>query len=153
MNILANIIELILLFFVYIYDWILLAIETFFLFIYFRISYERVAISANYLMERTKHRPKIAIICGSGLGNEYWITKLLGLLFWFLFILIQNLILIQQLGLLIYLKMRMYFLIPKFPIFQYRLFLVTNHECCLDYLITSPSCWCKDAFMPMRVMP
>jgi len=31
------------------------------------ISYERVAISANYLMERTKHRPKIAIICGSGL--------------------------------------------------------------------------------------
>ena len=46
-------------------------IETFFVSIYFRISYERVAISANYLMERTKHRPKIAIICGSGLGNEY----------------------------------------------------------------------------------
>ena len=38
--------------------------------IYFRISYERVSISANYLMERTKHRPKIAIICGSGLGNN-----------------------------------------------------------------------------------
>ena len=24
--------------------------------------------SANYLLSRTKHRPKIAIICGSGLG-------------------------------------------------------------------------------------
>ena len=34
----------------------------------FSISYERVSVSANYLMERTMHRPKIAIICGSGLG-------------------------------------------------------------------------------------
>jgi len=34
------------------------------------LSYERVSVSANYLLERTKHRPKIAIICGSGLGVE-----------------------------------------------------------------------------------
>jgi purine-nucleoside phosphorylase len=33
------------------------------------MAYERVSASANYLLERTKHRPKIAIICGSGLGR------------------------------------------------------------------------------------
>lgn len=33
------------------------------------ISYERVSVSATYLLERTKHRPKIAIICGSGLAG------------------------------------------------------------------------------------
>ena len=39
----------------------------------FSISYERVSVSANYLLERTKHRPKIAIICGSGLGGWQFI--------------------------------------------------------------------------------
>lgn len=33
------------------------------------MSYERVSTSANFLLERTSHRPKIAIICGSGLGE------------------------------------------------------------------------------------
>ena len=29
-----------------------------------------VSVSASYLMDKTKHRPKIAIICGSGLGKS-----------------------------------------------------------------------------------
>ena len=33
------------------------------------IAFERVSESADYLMNRTKLRPKIAIICGSGLGK------------------------------------------------------------------------------------
>ncbi len=33
------------------------------------MAFERVSVSANYLMDHTEHRPKIAIICGSGLGN------------------------------------------------------------------------------------
>jgi purine nucleoside phosphorylase len=34
------------------------------------MSYERVAETATYLLERTAIRPKIAIICGSGLGKR-----------------------------------------------------------------------------------
>ena len=34
------------------------------------MAYERVSTSAKYLMDNTKHRPKIAIICGSGLGKK-----------------------------------------------------------------------------------
>ena len=34
------------------------------------IAFERVSASADYLMDRTKLRPKIAIICGSGLGKS-----------------------------------------------------------------------------------
>ncbi len=34
------------------------------------LKYERVSESANFLLRRTEHRPKIAIICGSGLGKE-----------------------------------------------------------------------------------
>ncbi len=44
----------------------------------FSISYERVSVSANYLLERTKHRPKIAIICGSGLGASFFHSSLRG---------------------------------------------------------------------------
>ena len=33
------------------------------------ISYEMVSVSASYLMGKTKHYPKIAIICGSGLAG------------------------------------------------------------------------------------
>lgn len=33
------------------------------------LSYERVSVSAEFLLKGTKHRPKIAIICGSGLGD------------------------------------------------------------------------------------
>jgi len=33
------------------------------------ISYERVTESANYILSRSVHRPKIGIICGSGLGG------------------------------------------------------------------------------------
>jgi len=33
------------------------------------ISYENVNESADYILKRTKHRPKIGIICGSGLGG------------------------------------------------------------------------------------
>ena len=33
------------------------------------IAFERVSAGADYLMDRTKLRPKIAIICGSGLGK------------------------------------------------------------------------------------
>lgn len=40
------------------------------LLIYPSLAYERVSESANYLMSKTKQRPKIAIICGSGLGKE-----------------------------------------------------------------------------------
>lgn len=36
---------------------------------YKKISYESVSVSAEYLMKRTSHRPKIAIICGSGLAG------------------------------------------------------------------------------------
>ena len=36
---------------------------------YSSMAYERVAASAKYVMERTQYRPKIAIICGSGLGK------------------------------------------------------------------------------------
>lgn len=34
------------------------------------LSYETVSETANYLLSRTKHRPKIAIICGSGLDID-----------------------------------------------------------------------------------
>ena len=37
---------------------------------YSSMAYERVAASAKYVMERTQYRPKIAIICGSGLGKN-----------------------------------------------------------------------------------
>lgn len=37
---------------------------------YSSMAYERVAASAKYVMERTQYRPKIAIICGSGLGKH-----------------------------------------------------------------------------------
>lgn len=33
------------------------------------ITFESVTETANYLLERTKYRPKIGIICGSGLGH------------------------------------------------------------------------------------
>lgn len=33
------------------------------------LSYERVSVSAEFLLKGTKHRPKIAIICGSGLAG------------------------------------------------------------------------------------
>ena len=33
------------------------------------MSFERVSASASYLLERTEHRPRIAVICGSGLGQ------------------------------------------------------------------------------------
>ena len=33
------------------------------------MDFESVSESANYLLTRTKYRPKLAIICGSGLGN------------------------------------------------------------------------------------
>jgi len=32
-------------------------------------DFNTISISANYLLERTKHRPTIGIICGSGLGS------------------------------------------------------------------------------------
>ena len=39
-------------------------------YLFISMAYERVSVSANYLMERTQRRPKIAIICGSGLGKS-----------------------------------------------------------------------------------
>ena len=36
------------------------------------MAYERVDESVKYLMDRTMYRPKIAIICGSGLGMTVW---------------------------------------------------------------------------------
>lgn len=33
------------------------------------MAYEEYVITANHLRERTRHRPRIAIICGSGLGG------------------------------------------------------------------------------------
>ncbi|XP_055341896.1 purine nucleoside phosphorylase-like [Paramacrobiotus metropolitanus] len=33
------------------------------------LAYEEYEITANHLRERTKHRPRVAIICGSGLGG------------------------------------------------------------------------------------
>ena len=34
------------------------------------MDFNSISESANYLLNRTKHRPKIAIICGSGLGMQ-----------------------------------------------------------------------------------
>ena len=34
-----------------------------------RFDFNTISISANYLLERTKHRPTIGIVCGSGLGQ------------------------------------------------------------------------------------
>jgi purine-nucleoside phosphorylase len=42
--------------------------ETFFISV-FRTSYEVIEETAKFLLERTKIRPKIAIVCGSGLGH------------------------------------------------------------------------------------
>ena len=36
----------------------------------FRISYDVVNVSAEYIKERTTYRPEIGIICGSGLGKN-----------------------------------------------------------------------------------
>merc|ERR1712212_56693 len=33
------------------------------------ISYEVISECSDYILKRTKHRPKIGIICGSGLGG------------------------------------------------------------------------------------
>ena len=38
---------------------------------YCSLSYEQVSSSDEFLLNGTKHRPKIAIICGSGLGSNY----------------------------------------------------------------------------------
>ena len=38
-------------------------------FLRFRMDFESVLQSANYLLTRTKYRPKLAIVCGSGLGK------------------------------------------------------------------------------------
>lgn len=35
-----------------------------------RLTYEAIEQSAKYLAERTCHRPRIGIICGSGLGKK-----------------------------------------------------------------------------------
>ena len=42
---------------------------TFVPFLLSSMSFERVSASASYLLERTEHRPRIAVICGSGLGQ------------------------------------------------------------------------------------
>ena len=39
----------------------------------FSLSYENVSESAEYLLKRTSHRPKIAVICGSGLGTRFFL--------------------------------------------------------------------------------
>ena len=33
------------------------------------MDFESVSESADYLLTKTKYRPKLAIVCGSGLGN------------------------------------------------------------------------------------
>ena len=38
-----------------------------------RISFENVNISAKYILDRTKFRPTVGIICGSGLGKSKYI--------------------------------------------------------------------------------
>lgn len=40
-----------------------------FFIIFHSITFEQISETANYLLERTKFRPKIGIICGSGLGH------------------------------------------------------------------------------------
>jgi len=40
---------------------------------YESLSYENVSESAEYLLKRTSHRPKIAVICGSGLGTRFFL--------------------------------------------------------------------------------
>lgn len=37
---------------------------------FFSFSYEIIVEIAEHLLQRTKHRPKIGIICGSGLGKR-----------------------------------------------------------------------------------
>ena len=49
--------------------WNIYNIIIFDVFLRFRMDFESVSESANYLLTRTKYRPKVAIICGSGLGN------------------------------------------------------------------------------------
>lgn len=39
------------------------------IFFFFSYSYEVLTCVANFLLDQTKHRPKIGIICGSGLGS------------------------------------------------------------------------------------
>ena len=36
---------------------------------YFRICHEKISVCSDYVLSKTKHRPKIGIICGSGLGK------------------------------------------------------------------------------------
>lgn len=45
------------------------SIGFFFLLLFSSYSYELLSGVANYLLDRTKHRPRIGIICGSGLGS------------------------------------------------------------------------------------
>ena len=37
---------------------------------YFRICHEKISVCSDYVLSNTKHRPKIGIICGSGLGER-----------------------------------------------------------------------------------
>ena len=37
---------------------------------YFRICHEKISVCSDYVLSKTKHRPKIGIICGSGLGKK-----------------------------------------------------------------------------------
>ena len=37
---------------------------------YFRICHEKISVCSDYVLSKTKHRPKIGIICGSGLGKS-----------------------------------------------------------------------------------
>ena len=38
----------------------------------FSCTYDDVKTTANFLLGRTKYRPKIGIICGSGLGKIFY---------------------------------------------------------------------------------
>ena len=41
-----------------------------------RISHEKIKKCSDHILSKTKHRPKIGIICGSGLGTDISFTSL-----------------------------------------------------------------------------
>ena len=44
------------------------------------MAFDRISITVKYLTQRTQYRPKIAIICGSGLGKTQLNLSYVGLL-------------------------------------------------------------------------
>lgn len=58
-----------------VYIWLQKAIDMLNHFFNFRYTFEALQESADYLLQRITIRPKIAVICGSGMGKKIFVGR------------------------------------------------------------------------------